>query len=422
MAEQVPPQDGRYIDPERGALTGEAAEQRVRNALEMPTERTLLPVPSPETSNASEGTDHSGVWRALPSSSFAGSEVTYYDRPLIKEPVWLWSVPLYFYTGGTAGAAAVLGGAAQLTGNRHLVRRCRWVAAVGTAASSLLLIHDLGRPERFLNMLRVVRPTSPMSIGSWVLAGAGGATMGSALLSRRQGWLGRVGDIAGLGGALLGLPLAGYTAVLLANTAVPLWQSAGRAMPPLFAASAVSGAASFLELLEWVSGLHGGRRRRRLGVRATGSDSSRSEEANASRAVQIFGLAGKTVDLVSMVAVERETSRVEIVGQPLREGVSGALWQSAKLLTGASLGLSVASLFVKGGSRRQESRRSSLRVASAVLGTAGALALRFGVFHAGKASARQPRASFQQQRSRLAEKAEALNGAPGTLGPKPEPI
>ena len=306
------------------------------------------------------------VWRDLPSHSFPAEDPTYYGRPVLKEPVWIWSVPAYFYVGGTAGAAAVLAAAARALGGeetRGLVKRARWVAAVGGAVGSALLVHDLGRPERFLHMLRVFRPSSPMSLGSWVLAGAASATMGSALLADRDGLLGFLGDAAGYGGALLGLPLAGYTAVLIGSTAVPVWQAARRSLPPLFIATSASGLASLFGLLP-------------VGL------SPREE-----RIVERFGLAGKVADLVAMSAVEREAGRVETVGRPLRDGVSGTLWNAARAMTAASLALSL----LPGRSRAK-------RIAGGLLGTAGALALRFGIFHAGKASARDPRATFRSQR------------------------
>lgn len=338
--------DGRHIAPSLGVLAGEGAGQRIA---------------APEAGFPSQGS----VWRETPSRSFAGEEPTYYDRPLLKEPVWIWSVPLYFYVGGTAGAAAVLGAAAQAMDGgelRGLVRSCRWVAAAGCAVGSALLTFDLGRPERFLHMLRVVRPTSPMSIGSWVLMATASCTLGSALLAHRKGLPGRVGDAAGSAGALFGLPLAGYTAVLLTNTAVPLWQEARKSLPPLFMASAASGLASLFGLLPLT--------------------------AREEKIVHRFGLAGKVADLIAMTAVERDTGRVETVGRPLREGLSGALWATARALTGASLALSLL-----------PGRPRVGRVAQGLLGTAGAVALRFAVFHAGKASARDPRATFRLQRT-----------------------
>ncbi len=339
--------DGRHVDPRLGLLLGEGSTQRVE------TRREALP---PQA-----------VWSELPSHSYAADDPTYYERPMLKETVWIWAVPAYFYVGGTAGAAAVLGGAAQALGGeemRGLVHRCRWIAATGGAVSTVLLIADLGRPERFLNMLRVFRPTSPMSVGSWVLAAAASCTAGSALLSRRQGLLGRLGDLAGYTAALLGMPLAGYTAVLVSNTAVPVWQSARRSLPPLFVASSISGVASLFGLLPL------------------------DLEPRERKVVDRFGILGKAADLMAMAAVEQDAGRVEQVAKPLREGLSGTLWKTAGALTAASLALSL----LPGKSRAK-------RRAAGVFGTAGALALRFAVFHAGKASSRDPRATFHQQRS-----------------------
>ena len=122
-----------------------------------------------------------------------GASVTngYYGRPLLKEPTWTWEVPLYFFVGGAAGAAAVVGAAARALGDgddADLVRDARWVAALGGALSAPLLISDLGRPERFLNMLRVWKPQSPMSVGAWTLTAFGssaGAAAFAELVGRR---------------------------------------------------------------------------------------------------------------------------------------------------------------------------------------------------------------------------------------------
>ena len=108
----------------------------------------------------------------------ASPETGYYGIPLLKRPSWTWEVPLYFFVGGAAGAAAVVGAIADYTGaDRKLVRDARWIAAAGAVISPALLISDLGRPERFLNMMRVFKPQSPMSVGVWTLLGfSGGAT------------------------------------------------------------------------------------------------------------------------------------------------------------------------------------------------------------------------------------------------------
>src|SRR5688572_25385138 len=173
------------------------------------------------------------------------SEITYYNQPLLKRPVWIWSVPAYFYVGGVAGAALVLGAAAQSIDRQRfdgLIRKCRWTGAAGHGVSAFLLIIDLGRPERFLNMLRTLNLSSPLSIGSWVLT-IGGAFSGASLLdgcalpglhSLRSSLLPkRAADAAALGAGLMGIPLAGYTGVLLAGTAIPVWQKSRKMLPVL---------------------------------------------------------------------------------------------------------------------------------------------------------------------------------------------
>jgi formate-dependent nitrite reductase membrane component NrfD len=92
--------------------------------------------------------------------------ITYYGLPVIKQPVWIWTVPVYFFVGGVAGSAMVLGAVAQSADRRtdEFAQLCHWTGAIGGAISSVLLITDLGRPSRFLNMLRVLRPSSPMSL------------------------------------------------------------------------------------------------------------------------------------------------------------------------------------------------------------------------------------------------------------------
>jgi formate-dependent nitrite reductase membrane component NrfD len=166
----------------------------------------------------------------------------YYDQPLLKPPVWTWEVPTYFFVGGAAGAAAVLAAAAQLSGeDESLVRDARWIAAIGANLSTPLLIADLGRPERFLNMLRVFNPKSPMSVGAWTVA-AFGTTSTAAVLSP----LGK--DFFAALSALTGLAMSTYTGVLLGVSAIPVWKEHARLLPVHFGASALGAACSLLEL------------------------------------------------------------------------------------------------------------------------------------------------------------------------------
>ncbi|HXM58942.1 MAG TPA: NrfD/PsrC family molybdoenzyme membrane anchor subunit [Candidatus Dormibacteraeota bacterium] len=172
---------------------------------------------------------------------------TYYGQPVVSAPVWRPSVALYFFVGGLAGASAVLGAAARLSGNPRLARSCVLAAAGAAAACPPLLIEDLGRPERFLHMLRMLRVTSPMSVGTWVLT-AFGAASGAAALSEVTGRLRPLGRAGQAASALLGLPLTTYTAVLVATTSMPAWRRARLHLPPLFAATAAASAGALAVL------------------------------------------------------------------------------------------------------------------------------------------------------------------------------
>jgi len=332
--------DGRNIDPALGELRGEASVQRAR-----PLESRPEQIATREDS----------------------ARDSYHGLPLLKETVWKTSIPLYLYVGGLSGACAALGAAAQLrqgpgaAGFEALISRTRLIAAGGAIVSAVLLIEDLGRPSRFFNMLRVFRKSSPMSVGSWVLSAFGAAASGAAA-GELLGGPKVLRAAAGLGAGLLGLPLAGYTGVLLAGTAVPVWQGGRTALPPLFLASAAASAASALDLCD-------------LPVRSQ-------------RVVRRFGVLGKVAELAGSAALERELAPVPRVANTLREGLPGTLWRAARVLTALSLVLSLP-----------PRRPRVLRIASGLLGTAGALAVRFAIFHAGQAAARDPHAAFDQQRA-----------------------
>ena len=171
------------------------------------------------------------------------SDETYYDIPLLKPPVWTWEVPVYFFVGGAAGASAVIALAAQLTGaDRKLVRDARRLAAGGAVLSGPLLVADLGRPERFLHMLRVFKPRSAMSVGAWTLTVFGGASAGAAIFK------GRLGDLAAALSAATGLVMSTYTGVLLGATAIPVWAEHKKTLPIIFGASGLASAVALLEL------------------------------------------------------------------------------------------------------------------------------------------------------------------------------
>ncbi|HMA08713.1 MAG TPA: NrfD/PsrC family molybdoenzyme membrane anchor subunit, partial [Ramlibacter sp.] len=209
---QPRPSDGRNIDQTLGTLRGEGALQEIANL------------------------DEARPFETRPYRAEATAEQdSYYGLPLLKETVWKWAIPAYFYVGGLAGASAALSAASLLRGRAlsQVARAGKLIAAGGAVASAALLIQDLGIRRRFIYMLRVFRPTSPMNLGSWILTAFGGAAM-AALLP------GRTGDAASVAAGVIGLPLTSYTGVLLANTAVPLWQGARTTLPPVFVASAAA--------------------------------------------------------------------------------------------------------------------------------------------------------------------------------------
>src|SRR2546423_6508052 len=178
----------------------------------------------------------------------------YYGMPLLKEPVWTWEVPAYFFVGGVAGAAAVVGAAAQIAGaDDDLVNDARWIAAAGAVLSGPLLVADLGRPERFLNMLRVFKVQSPMSVGAWTLTAFGtfaaAALFADEMRKRTDLRVRVVGDAAALLSAATGLVMATYTGVLIGATSIPIWAKHASILPIHFGASALSSAVSMLELL-----------------------------------------------------------------------------------------------------------------------------------------------------------------------------
>ncbi|MGX6449997.1 NrfD/PsrC family molybdoenzyme membrane anchor subunit, partial [Patulibacter sp. S7RM1-6] len=167
---------------------------------------------------------------------------TYYGRQVVKTPVWTWEVPWYFFTGGLGGASAMLAGGARLAGNHRLGQSASAVALVATAVSPVLLIMDLGRPARFLNMLRVFKVTSPMSVGTWGLSVLGGSTGVAALWQFLDFPPALLGVPSQAAASLSGPFVATYTAVLLTTTSIPVWSEARRTMPYVFAGSSLASA------------------------------------------------------------------------------------------------------------------------------------------------------------------------------------
>lgn len=317
--------------------------------------------------------EKAATWQRLPDPERA--DPTYYGRPMLNESVWTWAIPAYYVAGGLAGSALVLAAAAQLQNagrqggespRERLIRRCHWIAAIGVGVSAGLLIYDLGRPSRFLNMLRVFRPTSPMNMGAWILSGAGATSTGALLLRTRPGSFGMLGGACGYIAGVFGAGLATYTGVLVANTAVPVWQESRRMLPVLFGASAMSSLGSVFALFV--------------------------QDPQERALAKAFGVAGQAAELAAGVAMEKQASSVPRVGRPFRRGLSGFLWRSAQVFTAAGL---VASLL--------PNARGKRRIVAGALAGLGSILTRFAVERAGTASARDARASFHLQRARRSD-------------------
>jgi formate-dependent nitrite reductase membrane component NrfD len=296
-----------------------------------------------------------------PSITATGSEMrSYYGRPIIKEPTWTWEIPTYFFTGGLAGASAVLSSAARVSGNETLARRALYIGALADLVSPVLLISDLGRPERFHHMLRVVKPTSPMNLGSWVLLVSGGASTAAALL-QLLGKLRPARVAASALAALAGPPLATYTGVLIADTAVPVWHEGRHELPWIFGASAAASAGAAASI--FVPARDAGPARR-------------------------LAVAGVLAEGALMQAMELRLGKL---GEVYHQGAAGKLSWAAK-------GLSVAGAALL--AKRGPKSRTAAVVGGAMV-CAGELCLRWTVFKAGFQSARDPKYVVESQRRRI---------------------
>jgi formate-dependent nitrite reductase membrane component NrfD len=299
---------------------------------------------------------------------------SYYGKPIIKEPVWHSpEVPGYLFLGGLAGASAVLAGFAQAAGNHRQAQVSKVAAAGAIGLSAVALVADLGRPERFVNMLRVFKPSSPMSVGSWLLSGFGGAAAASAACAV-TGRLPRAGAAATAGATVLGPGICTYTAALLCDTAVPAWHEGHREMPYLFAGSATSAA--------------GG-----LGMLAV--------PGHAGQATRFAALGAVT----ELTAKHLMMGRLGETGEPYRTGRPGRLLDTAEALTVAGVAAALlGGAPLLGGGAPGGRRRVVTALSGAALLTASALT-RFGIFEAGRVSARDPKYTVRPQRERLAAKA-----------------
>jgi formate-dependent nitrite reductase membrane component NrfD len=301
---------------------------------------------------------------AVPRAEFR----SYYGRPILKKPVWDWKIAAYLFCGGWSAGSALLGAGADLTGRPGLRKASRLGALAGLMASMYFLVADLGRPERFHHMLRVAKPSSPMSMGTWILSaygpGAGLAAAAELMPSRlRRTWLGRLAERlarpAGLQAAAVAPGVASYTAVLLSQTAVPAWQEAHPYLPFVFAGSAAASGGGWGMLL-----------------------APMSESGPARR----MAVAGAGLEVAASRVMER---RLGLSAEAYTTGKAHRLRQLSEALTvGGAVGAVVG-------------RNRAVVAASGLALLAGSALQRFGVFEAGVESTRDPKYVVVPQRERL---------------------
>ena len=290
------------------------------------------------------------------------SGVSYHGNPVLKPPTWTWQVPLYFLVGGVAGTSAVIALVAHLFGNAELLGAALWIGFLGALISAPLLIADLGRPDRFLNMLRVFKLRSAMSVGAWTLAKFSSA-VGLAVVCHElilagygNGFLLVLEWLAEISAALSGLILASYTSVLLSVTAIPVWSENRKLIPVVFLAGGLGSAAALLELLGFL-------------VPVT----------------QFIGIVASAVETLVAITIEL---RGRYVDRPLREGTVGWLTRAGAALAGPT------SLLL----RMFSGHSSVARYVAAVCFVIGALISRYAWIAAGRVSSRDPQALFRIQR------------------------
>jgi hypothetical protein len=286
---------------------------------------------------------------------------SYYGRPVIKGPTWrALDIAGYLFLGGLAGASSVLAAGAEVTGRPQLARAGKVGALGAISLSAAALVHDLGRPGRFAHMLRVFKPTSPMSVGSWILAVYGpGAAL--AVATDMTGRFPRIGRVATGWAALIGPAVASYTGVLLADTAVPAWHEGYRELPFVFVGSAAMAAAG-LGLL-----------------------TAPPVETGPARAIAACGA------VLELTALKRMERRLGMLSEPYTTGRAGRLMRTGRALTiaGAVTGVVLG-------------RRGPVVAAlSGAALLAGSACTRFGIFEAGAVSARDPKYTVLPQRERL---------------------
>ena len=282
----------------------------------------------------------------------------YYGRPIVKPPAWTNLIPTYFYAGGLAGTAATLASAERIARNDRLARTMIFGAAAGCAVSAFCLIADLTKPKRFINMLRVVKPTSPMSIGVYIFSAFSGSVF-IAAGSELTGVAKPAGRFFEAIAGLIGPVMSVYTSVLVGNTVMPAWHLPRATLPALFAGTSASSAGAWGMLFG---------------------------PARANGSARRLAILGGTATVAALQAVYNELGPVQV--QAYTTGEAGALARTARWLNIG--GIVCASLAQKSDALG--------RIAGALV-LAGGLAERFAVYEAGCASAKDPKYVLESQKA-----------------------
>jgi formate-dependent nitrite reductase membrane component NrfD len=293
----------------------------------------------------------------------AGDEefASYYGNPIINKPVWrATDIAGYFFLGGLAGASSLVAAGAHITRRQDLARAMKVASTAAAGLSGAALVHDLGRPGRFFNMLRVFKPTSPMSVGSWLLVGYSPLSA-VATWSAVTEQLPVLGATATFGAAALGSLVCTYTAALLSDTAVPAWHEGHKHMPFVFAASSASAAAG-------------------LGMVAS--------PVAQTAPLRLLGPTSAVAELALIRLMKRDMGEAAGAFNESQKGHRYGIAATALTALGAGLAATL--------SRR---RRSVSAVAGAAL-MAGSALTRFAIFEAGVVSAENPRYTVVPQKRR----------------------
>jgi hypothetical protein len=286
----------------------------------------------------------------------------YYGQPIVKPPVWTWEIPIYLFIGGFAGMAAVIAFAGLVFHEIDLARTAMWLATIGAVLSPILLTIDLGRPRLFLNMLRVFKYKSPMSVGAWIVFAFGACVIPGVIAFELHAqhifgggidqYLKIFAHLLVVGSAFWGVLLATYTGVLLGVTAIPAWFLHRVLLPIHFGSAGLGSAAALLELL-------------------------------GHRVAPLSALGFLAAAIETALWIWLEIDKHGAADRALHEGSAGWLIRGGEFLSGP-LALIL--------------RLANLVPLAAISFLLGALISRFGWIEAGKVSGRDPEAVFASQR------------------------